>query len=307
MHALHTGWLAQAEQARVARQGGGIELIELQSDLVEGGIARLGQGFTQVEDSLWLPVVERHTGQAVPVQATVEPVGRASDTFFHARGHGDDLEDRSGWIRGFGRTEDERAIRSVECLPLGVGQSNHESIRVEAGIARQSEDVIRRPRWIHHDSAAQLVTEGLKGGLLEGAVQRQVDIGAGHSSLLGDRAHEPTGLVDDLDRAALLARELLFGPGLHAAAADPVGLVVAGGRQLSELIGGGVADIPNSVGCRLAKRIDAGRPVLEGHAWNAAEFGFEVGPFGLRSHDDRHEPCGLAALIALFDRLGRDA
>src|SRR5205823_381593 len=150
-------------------------------------------------------------------------------------------------------------------------------------------------------------TEGLKGGLLDGAVQRQVDIGAGHSSLLGDRAHEPTGLVDDLDGAALLTRQLLFGPGLYAAAANPVGLVVAGRRQLSELVGGGVADIPDDVRRRLAKRIDAGWPVLEGHTGNGAEFGFELGPLGLGSRDDRHEPCGLAALIALFDRLGRDA
>ena len=128
----------------------------------------------------------------------------------------------------------------------------------------------------HHDSAAGLVAERLKGRLLNAAVDAQQDVLARFGRFLDDVAQHFSGLIDDLYGASLLASQLLFCESLDAAAPDPVGFVVAGRRQRAELIRGRVGDVADHVGRRRAERVDTRRTVVERHARDRADLCLEV-------------------------------
>src|SRR5207245_1968369 len=123
---------------------------------------------------------------------------------------------------------------------------------------------------------AGFVAERLEGRLLNGAVDAQQDVLTRFGRFLDDVAHDFSGLIDDLYGAALLASQLLFGESLDAAAADPVGFVVAGRRQQAELIRGRVGDVADHVGRRRAERVDTRRTVVERHARDRADLRLEV-------------------------------
>ena len=77
----------------------------------------------------------------LPLQVLVQPVDRDPDV-----------------DRGLGRPQDQRVLRAVQLLPLGIAEADDELIRIEAG-ATPSGVITRRLRKMNSDGVKQLPSE----------------------------------------------------------------------------------------------------------------------------------------------------
>src|SRR5438552_2133089 len=257
---LDPGGRAESERFRVLRDG---RAADLQSLRVEIHVARLRDAAAEVDGAMTflLPVLPRAVPE-VELARAVHLVHRRDRAFLKARGHQHDLEHRSWRILRLAGAVEQRMVGILhEPQPRGAIDVAGELVDLE-GRRRHEREHVAVAR-VHHHHGARLALHRFLGELLDAAVDRGDDLGAGMRIGLLDEADWPPQRVDFDALSPIPAAEEFVEEALETGLADELAAAVA---SLFHLLIVRLAHIAEQVGGEAAGRIRAPQLHPDDHA-----------------------------------------